>query len=193
MSNFDLAMLGLVVGAGLWGAVHGLVRQATSLGAWAVGIIAAALLRQPVAEFIGGTSPANEIGAAIILLFASSLIVHLVGNQVRDWIKAARLGGFDRQMGMLLGAAKGVAIATVVTIAGYHLHEPSRDAIAQSHFAKHVAKVVEQVEPLVPSPAREWVTEKAKQPLSDIRKSASAPDKEQPLFVASAPTTRTLR
>ena len=41
MSNFDLTMFTLVASASLWGAYHGLVRQATTLGAWAVGIIAA--------------------------------------------------------------------------------------------------------------------------------------------------------
>jgi uncharacterized membrane protein required for colicin V production len=193
MSNFDLTMFILVASASLWGAYHGLVRQATTLGAWAVGIIAAALLRQPVAELIGGTEPANQIGAAIIVLFATSLLVHIVGNAVRQWIADARLEGFDRQMGLLLGAVKGIAVAIVVTIAGYHLHEPSRDAIVQSHTAQHVARIVEQVEPLVPPPAQQWLSAQAKQPLKDIRENASPTKKERRLFVASLPTANAVR
>ena len=193
MSNFDLAMLALVVAASLWGAYHGLVRQATTLGAWAVGVIAATLFRQPVAELIGGTAPANEIGAAIIVLFATSLVVHLIGNQVRQWIKDSQLEGFDRQMGLLLGAAKGIAVATIVTIAGYHLHEPARDEIVQSHTARHVVRIVERVEPLVPQPARQWVSEQAQQPLDDIRQNAARSNHERREFVASRPITKRAR
>ena len=185
MTDFDWAMFALVAALGVWGAYHGFVRQATTLGAWSVGVVAAALFRQPVAEWIGGTAPAGEIGAAIIILFASSLVVHLFGGEVRGWIEDRELEGFDQQMGLALGTLKGVALATLVTIAGYHLHEPSRDAIAESITARHVANIVEHaadhVEELLPSPANDWVAEHAREPFATLS------DKKQPrrLFVAS--------
>lgn len=187
MTDFDFAVFVLVAAMSVWGGYQGLVRQATTLGAWSVGIVAAVMFHKPVSEWIGGTAPANEIGAAIILLFVTSFVVHLFGGQVRAWIEDAELVGFDRQMGWALGAVKGVAVATLVVIAGYHLHKPSRGEIAKSFSARHVANIVERVEPLVPPPAGAWITEYAKRPFEDVRDhQPSKPPRK--LFVASRPT-----
>ena len=169
MTDFDIAMLVLVAVTAVWGGYCGLVRQATSLGAWSVGVLAAAMFRQPVAEWIGGSAPANEIGAAIILLFSSSLAVHLCGASLRAWLEDVQLEGFDRQMGLALGAVKGVAVAILVTVAMYHFRESSRDTIARSMTARHVANIAERVEPLVPPPADKWVATHIKEPFEGIR------------------------
>ncbi|MCG8586685.1 MAG: CvpA family protein [Pirellulales bacterium] len=187
MNDFDFAILVLVAVAGLWGAYRGFVRQVTALVAWSIGIVAAAMFRAPVAELIGGTAPANEIGAAIVLLFVSSLVVHMFGSQVRGWIEDLELDGFDRQMGFALGGVKGVSLAALVTIAAYHLHEPSRAEISQSLTARHVAGVVEHVEPLVLPPADAWIAEYAKEPFEEIR-DGEPTHQPRRLFVASRPT-----
>jgi uncharacterized membrane protein required for colicin V production len=163
MTDFDLAMAAIVASASVWGAYHGFVRQATTFGAWSVGLAAAAFFRQPVATWLGGAAPVNEIGAAIILWFSASLAVHICGSQVRAWIEDAKLQTFDRQLGLALGALKGVALAALVTIGGYQWNEPARATIAQSLAARQIANVAKQVEPLVLSPTDEQIVHFAKE------------------------------
>jgi uncharacterized membrane protein required for colicin V production len=174
MTDFDLAMAAIVASASVWGAYHGFVRQATTFGAWSVGLAAAAFLRQPVAAWLGGTAPVNEIGAAIILWFAASLAVHICGSQVREWIESAKLQTLDCQLGLALGALKGVALAALVTIGGYQWNEPARATIAQSLTARQISSIAKQVEPLVLSPADEWVVQKAQERIRILNPQHSA-------------------
>lgn len=119
----DTAIL-LVIGvSALISVFRGLVREVLSLVAWAVAFAAAAWLHEPVARLAEGTVSVPSVrlaGAALAVFVVVLLACGLVNWAVVQLVKATGLSGTDRALGMLFGAARGLAIVTLlVMLAGY--------------------------------------------------------------------------
>ena len=82
-----------------------------------------------LAPHLGQQQPLNRIAAMLILYLATSLAIWLIFRVVAGVIDRVKLKEFDRQVGGLFGAAKGVLLCVVVTFFAVGLSEDVREHI----------------------------------------------------------------
>lgn len=121
--DIGLVMVALVsVAAGAW---RGFAREALALAGWVAAAVLAIHLARPLGEkipFDFGLAGVRTAIAAIAIVVVCTLLAGLAGRLLRQAMKAVDLGGPDRALGALFGAARaaaiGLVLATVVVHAG---------------------------------------------------------------------------
>jgi hypothetical protein len=94
----------------------------------------------------------------LVLYVGTTLIVWVGFNLVRGFLEKVQLREFDRQIGGLLGLAKGIAICVLITLFTVGLGtESQRQAVIQSRSGYYITQLLKQVEPLVPAEYRKMV------------------------------------
>jgi membrane protein required for colicin V production len=119
MTWLDYAVFGVLAASIVWGAWRGLVREVLSLLGWVIAFLAANLFAAPLGEALPGTIPTLELrlAAAFVAVFVASLAVTtLAGLLLSKLAKAAGLGGLDRLLGALFGAARGVLLVLAAAL-----------------------------------------------------------------------------
>jgi membrane protein required for colicin V production len=121
-NGFDLAMLVVVLLSTIVGAWRGVVFELMSLLGWFAAYFAAQWLTLAVAPQVPLGVPGSPLNhaAAFALIFVAALIVWaLLARLLRALIHAALLGSFDRMLGAVFGALRGLvlllAVAAVIT------------------------------------------------------------------------------
>lgn len=157
MQAYDVFMLTILVAAVAWGAWKGLAWQLASIASIGVSYVVAVNFRGPVSKLFHYDPPEwNNFLAMLVLYLGSSLIVWVAFNLIRDFIEKVQLKEFDRQVGGLVGGAKGVLICTVVTLFTVGLGtEAQRQAVVTSRSGYYIARLLEKVEPLMPAEYRQ--------------------------------------
>ena len=113
----DVGALALLALFGLWGALHGAVRQGLGLGVLAAGLglagpIAPRLessLSKVVTLSPTGTACAAWGTALLGILLAGGVVLHLL----RVRLGGARLGAYDRPIGAVIGLVKGLLVVAL--------------------------------------------------------------------------------
>jgi membrane protein required for colicin V production len=153
MQPYDVFMLTVLIAAIAWGAWKGLAWQLASVASIVLSYFVAVNFRAPVARLFHYQPPEwNNFLAMLVLYLGSSLVVWLAFNMVRDFLEKVQLKEFDRQVGGLVGAAKGVLVCTVVTLFTMGLGtDAQRQAVVSSRSGYYIAQLLERVEPLLPA------------------------------------------
>jgi len=116
MTTLDIAMLLLVGGLAVRGALAGFVTESLSLGALIAAIIAIRLFHAPGTAMLTGLIGA-EYGAALIAFVLIFGIVFILGKMLARMIggrtRNSLLGPVDRLLGLGFGAIKGLIVATI--------------------------------------------------------------------------------
>jgi membrane protein required for colicin V production len=115
VNGFDVAVLAVLLVAGLLGLTAGLVRLALSLASIAVGAAASYTLAEPLAAQLRGWvgSPGLALGLAAALAFTSTLLAFsLLAWLLRASLSRLGLGWVDR----LLGASLALAVALLLLV-----------------------------------------------------------------------------
>lgn len=121
MNPIDIAALVVLALSAAFGLVRGFVREALGLAAW-IGSILLAIRLFPVLDptarrLIENTVLADGAASAagfIVLMVVFSIIANVIGKLVQ----ASLLGGIDRALGLVFGAARGVVIVVAAYILG---------------------------------------------------------------------------
>ena len=119
MNWVDHAFIGTVVFSILLGVWRGLVREAVSLAALIAAIVLTGLLGPDVARWLDSAidSPlARGITAHILVFIAVLLAGALVSWLLSKVVDAAGLSGFNRMLGGVFGALRGVLIITALVL-----------------------------------------------------------------------------
>jgi membrane protein required for colicin V production len=155
MTWVDGVLAGVVVISAAVAYFRGLVREVLSLGAW-VGAAAAAFLARPyllptTSAWIDTEWIADAVGAGAVFLVVLVLL-KLLTNAIADRVQESSLGGLDRVLGLLFGAARGAVLAVVAYImAGMFAPETAtwpqavKDARSLPFVAEGARQVVERV------------------------------------------------
>ncbi|BDG73902.1 CvpA family protein [Roseomonas fluvialis] len=155
MTWVDGVLAGVVVISAAVAYFRGLVREVLSLGAW-VGAAAAAFLARPyllpyTSRWIDTEWIADAVGAGAVFLVVLVLL-KLLTNAIADRVQDSSLGGLDRVLGLLFGAARGAVLAVVAYImAGLFAPETAtwpqavKDARSLPFVAEGARQVVERV------------------------------------------------
>ncbi len=140
VATYDLVMLGVLLAATAFGAWRGLAWQVASLAAIFASYVVAYRYREPVAAWIPVQAPWRVFVAMLLLYLATSLAIWVAFRVVSRWIDRVKLKDFDRQIGALLGFAKGVVLCVLITLfAVTLLGESQRSAIVKSHSGYCIA------------------------------------------------------
>lgn len=123
MNAADLAIAAAVLLSVLIGLWRGLVVEVMSLVVWAVAIVAARMLGEPVGELFSRVVelPSARIFVGYVLVFIVSMVVGgIVVWLLRKAVESSGLSGTDRMFGMLFGLVRGVVVVSLaVLMAGF--------------------------------------------------------------------------
>jgi membrane protein required for colicin V production len=155
MQGYDLFMIIILAAAIVWGAWKGFAWQVASLGSVILSYIAAMMFRQPLASFLSQQVelvPPLDTGLAMLILFLGTSLVVWVGfNLVSETIEKVKLKEFDRQVGALLGLAKGVLLCTVITLLAVTIvSDQQRQQIYNSRSGYYISVLLQKVQPILP-------------------------------------------
>jgi membrane protein required for colicin V production len=113
MTWLDYAVAGVCavsVAVGVW---RGLVRETISLAGWVIAFLAANLFAAPLALLVPEAIPTPELRtlAAFAAIFVATLVVaSLLALVLSRLTRAIGLGGLDRALGALFGAARALLV-----------------------------------------------------------------------------------
>ncbi len=158
MDNYDLLMLIVLVGATIMGAFKGLVWQLASLASIGVSYLVAVNFRGVVAELIPAEHPWNAFAAMLVLYLGTSLLVWIGFRMIYKTIDELKLRSFDRQLGAIFGAAKGVVLCVVVTLfAVTLLKDEQRQTIMASRSGQYISQLLHEARGIMPAELQEVI------------------------------------
>lgn len=151
MQPYDVFMLIVLAAAILWGAWKGLAWQVASLASIALSYFVALNFRQHLAGVINASPPWNIFLAMLILFLGTGLVVWVGFNLLSELIERVKLKEFDRQLGALFGAAKGVLLCVLITLfAVTLLGDAQRQAICNSRSGYYIAVLLDRADAVIP-------------------------------------------
>lgn len=151
MQPYDILMLIVLALAVAWGAWKGLAWQIASLASIALSYFVALRFRGQLAAMITAAPPWNVFLSMLILFLGTGLIVWVGFNFVSELIERVKLKEFDRQLGALFGAAKGVLLCVLITLFSVALLSDSqRQAICNSRSGYYIAVLLDRADLVIP-------------------------------------------
>jgi membrane protein required for colicin V production len=151
METYDIIMLVVLVATTAFGAYKGLAWQIASLSAVVASYYVAMNFRDDLGKLIEATPPWNIFLAMFILYVGTSLTIWIGFYYVSNFLDRVKLKEFDRQLGGLLGFAKGTLLCVIITLfAMTLLGDTYRRKIVQSHSGYYIAVVLDKSHKLLP-------------------------------------------
>ena len=153
MSWLDYAVAGVFAGSLVLGAWRGLVREVLSILGWVIAFLAANLLAGPLGPAMPQAIPTPElrVAAAYVAVFVGSLVVtSLVGLLLSRIVKAVGLGGVDRALGAVFGAARGLLILLAAALLAGLTSAPRQGYWRDSVSGPLFGMAVGALKPLLP-------------------------------------------
>jgi membrane protein required for colicin V production len=156
LQSYDLLMLLVLGAATAFGAWKGLAWQVASLASIFLSYVLAVKFRGPVAAAIDAQPPWNMFLAMLILYVGASLVIWILFRFVRKSIDRLRLKEFDRQIGALVGLAKGVLLCVIITLFAVTLTgDQRRQAIVNSNSGYYIAVLLDRSHAIMPPEVHE--------------------------------------
>jgi len=154
MQPYDVFMLVVLISAAVFGAWKGMAWQLASIASVLLSSIVALRFAGLLAPSLSAEEPWNQFLAMGILFAATSLGVWIAFRFVAKVIDRVKLKEFDRQMGALFGAAKGVLYCLIITFFAVTLSESMRQKVLDSRSGYYAAVIVQKGTPLMPEKVR---------------------------------------
>ncbi len=156
MEPYDILMLIVIVAATVFGAWKGLVWQLASVAAIVASYIVAYRFRTPVADRLGFEPPWGSLIAMLLLYLGTSLVIWVAFRFVKGTLDRLKLREFDRQIGALVGFAKGVLLCVLITLFAVALSkEQWRNQIVGSTSGYYIAVLLDKAHPVMPDEVHE--------------------------------------
>ena len=153
MTWLDYAVIGVFAASLVLGAWRGLVREVISILGWIIAFLAANLFAGPLGPAMPQVIPTPELrlAAAYLAVFISSLLVTaLLGLILSKIIQAVGLGGVDRLLGAMFGAARGVLIVLAAALLAGLTGAPREGFWRDSTSGPLLARAGLALKPLLP-------------------------------------------
>jgi membrane protein required for colicin V production len=151
MQTYDLVMLAVLAFATIFGFWKGLAWQVASLASLVVSYFAALKFADKLAPMVSEHAPFNKFVAMLIIYAGASLAIWMLFRVVAGVIDGVKLKEFDRQMGALVGFAKGVLICIAITFFAVSLlGQVQRDKILASRSGHYIVQVLDKADAVAP-------------------------------------------
>lgn len=187
MEPYDILMLVVVVGTALLGAMRGMAWQLASLASLVLSYFLALRFSSQLAPMFHTEAPWNRFLAMLVIYVGTSLAIWFLFRFVSGMIDRVRLQEFDRQLGLLFGAAKGILLCVVITFFAVTLSESSRDHVLKSRSGHYIAVLLDRSRNIMPEELHGFL-----KPYMDRMEKELQPVAEKPAAnTASAPGPQT--
>jgi membrane protein required for colicin V production len=150
LDTYDACMLVVLVGATLWGAWKGMAWQVASSASLVASYLVALRFSAPLAHHFGQQAPLNRFIAMFVLYMGTSLVIWFAFRIIHGFIDRLRLKEFDRQMGALFGAGKGVLLCVAITFFAVTLSSKARSAVLESRSGYYIALLLNRADRVMP-------------------------------------------
>ena len=156
IETYDIVMLAVLLAATAFGAWKGLAWQLASLAAIFASYVVAYQFRHIFAEWIPVPAPWSIFLAMLLLYVLTSLGIWIIFQWVAKYIDRLKLKEFDRQIGALLGLAKGAILCVIITLfAVTLLGDQQRESIVNSRSGYYIAVLLNRSRGLMPEEIHE--------------------------------------
>ena len=151
MQSYDLLMLAVLGAATIFGFWKGLAWQIASLASLVVSYFVALKFADRVAPMVSDQAPWNKYVAMLIVYAAASFAIWMIFRVVAWAIDRVRLNEFDRQMGALVGFAKGVLLCIAITFFAVTILDQQRgQQIASSRSGQYIVQLIGKADAVAP-------------------------------------------
>jgi membrane protein required for colicin V production len=153
MTWLDYAVIGVFAVSLVLGAWRGIVREVISILGWVIAFLAANLFAGPLGPVMPQAIPSPELRVAVayVAVFVASLIVtSLAGLLLSKIVGAVGLGGLDRMLGALFGAARGVLIVLAAAVVAGLTSAPRESYWRDSVSGPLLGQAAVALKPLLP-------------------------------------------
>jgi len=150
LQPYDALMLIVLIFCTVFGAWKGMAWQIASLASLVVSGIVAVQFSGAVAPFFGDQEPWNRCLAMLVLYLITGIAIWLVFRAVAGMIDRVRLKEFDRQIGAIFGAAKGLMWCLLITFFSVTLSEPLCEIVLKSRSGEYATRLIHFGSPLLP-------------------------------------------
>lgn len=155
MQAYDIFMIAVLTIATVFGAMKGLAWQIASLTSIVASYFVSLRFSERVAPLFHAQAPWNRFLAMLVLYVLSSLAVWLLFRVVAGAIDRVKLKDFDRQIGALFGAVKGVLLCVAITFFAVTLSANAREAVLKSKSGTYIAKLLDKADGVMPAELHE--------------------------------------
>jgi membrane protein required for colicin V production len=119
LTILDLIVIVVVLISATLAMVRGFAREVLSLASWVLAVAAAYYGYKPlvplVKPYVESATIATVIAAAVIF-FIALIVASYVTTKIADFIIDSRIGAFDRGLGFLFGAARGLLLLVIALL-----------------------------------------------------------------------------
>ena len=158
MQTYDMLMILVLVAATLFGFWKGMAWQIASLASLVVSYFVAKEFADQLAPMISNHAPWNKFVAMFAIYIATSFVIWTLFRLVSGLIDRVKLDGFDRQMGALIGLAKGGLLCIVITFfAVTILPQNQKDTIIASNAGQYIIRFLDKTHSVVPPEIHEVI------------------------------------
>ncbi|HZZ72662.1 MAG TPA: CvpA family protein [Pirellulales bacterium] len=152
MELYDIGMIVVLVAATAWGAYKGMAWQLASLASLVASYFLALRFGDQLAQYIQQPPPWNKFLAMLAIYLVTSMIIWIAFRFVKETIELVKLREFDRQVGALFGAVKGVLLCVIITFFVVTLPPPinAKDNVLKSRSGYYIALLLQRSEAVIP-------------------------------------------
>lgn len=154
MTGFDYVVLAILGASLLLGAWRGMVSEVMSLASWIVAFLVARQWGEQVGTQLLApylTVTFWQIAGGWILLFVATILAaSIFRTLLRKTLHAIGLGFFDRTLGLVFGAARGLLLILLLAALGGMTKLPEESWWRQARFAPLVEQGVAYIKPWLP-------------------------------------------
>jgi membrane protein required for colicin V production len=158
MSWLDLVIVVIIVLSALISVVRGFVKETISLITWIVAGILAFRYFAPLAGMLEPyvSAPTIRNITAFAVLFVSTLVIGAIINFIMSQlVDRTGLGGTDKALGVLFGAARGVLIVTMIVLLASLTPMPEASWWQDSAMMGFFEQLAEWLKGIIPDNAAE--------------------------------------
>ena len=149
LTGWDYLVLLILGISTVLGLLRGMIRTLFALAGWVVAFVGAPVLTPPLLALTGIAVPPWV--ALVVIFFTLLLLTRLAGVLLARLTSSIGLGGVDRGMGVVVGAARAVLIVAVIAVAGRLLDMHLQPAWQQALSRPLLDTIVQVVDPYLPS------------------------------------------
>lgn len=183
IESYDIVMIVVLVGTTLFGVWKGAAWQVAALASVLLSAAVAVHSSPALAPYFGDDERWNRFVAMLVIYVVTAGAIWILFRLVSGVIDRVQLKEFDRQLGALLGFAKGCLYCVIVTFFAVTLSEPAREAVLRSRSGDLIARGMRNATPILPDDVRAWLGEY----IDKLNERLSTPPGEQPLPGNAAP------
>jgi membrane protein required for colicin V production len=115
----DAIVIVVVLISAILAMVRGFVREVLSVASWAAAAAASYFFYKPlipmVKPYVESTTVATIIAAAVIF-FVALIVASYITMRISDFVIDSRVGAFDRVLGFVFGAVRGVLLLVIALL-----------------------------------------------------------------------------